>query len=63
VSLIYVFLLFLSTIDYLESGDSKFLSLMLRFQTLDDSNRELFDRLISSADKVVNLTCLVLNCE
>ena len=36
----------------MEAGDSKFISLMLRHQTLYESNVDLFENLIANSDKL-----------
>ena len=38
--------------DYLEAGESKYVSLMMRHQTLYESNFDLFESLIANSDKV-----------
>ena len=38
--------------DYLESGESKYVSLMSRHQTLMESNLDLFENLMANSDKV-----------
>ncbi len=45
-------LLIVKLLDYLEAGDSKYISLMLRHQTLFESNYDLFENLIANSDKV-----------
>ena len=40
------------TQDYLEAGESKYVSLMMRHQTLYESNFDLFESLIANSDKV-----------
>lgn len=40
-------------LDYLEAGDSKYVTLMSRHQTLYESNLDLFENLICNADKVI----------
>lgn len=42
--------------DYLEAGDSKYVSLMMRHQTLYESNMDLFENLIANSDKVNKLS-------
>lgn len=46
--------------NYLEAGDSKYVSLMMRHQTLYESNMDLFENLIANSDK---LKALRLNYE
>ncbi len=41
--------------NYLEAGDSKYVSLMMRHQTLYESNVDLFDNLIANSDKLKSL--------
>ena len=41
--------------DYLESGESKYNSLMSRYQTLYECNVDLFEGLITNADKLKTL--------
>jgi len=47
-------------IDYLEAGESKYTSLIMRHQTLYESNVDLFESLIANSDKVSANTTQVL---